>query len=60
MGCDRVLEGKSALCVLPTGAGKSLCYQLPACLVKGVVVVVSPLVALIDERPRDCRPSCPQ
>ena len=56
---DRVLEGKSALCVLPTGAGKSLCYQLPACLVKGVVVVVSPLVALIDEQlSRDCRPNC--
>jgi ATP-dependent DNA helicase Q4 len=56
---ERVLEGKSALCVLPTGAGKSLCYQLPACLVKGVVVVVSPLVALIDEQLSRLPPELP-
>ena len=47
---ERALAGRSSLVVLPTGAGKSLCYQLPACLLSGVVVVVSPLVALIEEQ----------
>ena len=44
---ERVLQGHSTLAVMPTGAGKSLCYQLPAVLLPGTTVVVSPLVALI-------------
>ena len=42
-----VLAGEDVLAVLPTGAGKSLCYQLPALLLGGLTVVVSPLIALM-------------
>ncbi|EFJ41773.1 hypothetical protein VOLCADRAFT_98196 [Volvox carteri f. nagariensis] len=45
-----VLEGTSMLAVLPTGAGKSLTYQLPAILLPGVTLVVSPLLALMDDQ----------
>lgn len=55
----RCLDGKSSLLVLPTGSGKSLCYQLPACLVDGLVVVVSPLVALIEEQMARMPPEIP-
>lgn len=46
----RVLAGKSTLAVMPTGAGKSLCYQLPALMLPGVTVVVSPLIALMQDQ----------
>ncbi|MEZ5102117.1 MAG: ATP-dependent DNA helicase RecQ [Thermoleophilia bacterium] len=53
-GQERVIEallaGRSALAVFPTGGGKSLCYQLPALLLDGVTVVVSPLVALMKDQ----------
>ncbi len=45
-----VLQGRDALVMLPTGAGKSLCFQLPALLQKGVSIVVSPLVALMENQ----------
>jgi len=45
-----LLEGRSALAVFPTGAGKSLCYQLPALLLDGLTVVVSPLIALMKDQ----------
>jgi len=47
---DAVLEGRDALAVLPTGGGKSLCYQLPALVREGLVVVISPLVALMEDQ----------
>jgi ATP-dependent DNA helicase RecQ len=47
---ERVLAGESTLAVMPTGAGKSLCYQLPALLLDGRTVVISPLIALMKDQ----------
>ena len=47
---DALLAGRSALAVFPTGGGKSLCYQLPALVLDGVTVVVSPLIALMKDQ----------
>jgi ATP-dependent DNA helicase RecQ len=47
---ESLLAGRSALAVFPTGSGKSLCYQLPALLLDGVTVVVSPLIALMKDQ----------
>ncbi|HEU4459703.1 MAG TPA: RecQ family ATP-dependent DNA helicase [Methylibium sp.] len=47
---DRVLAGQPTLAVMPTGAGKSLCYQLPALLLEGRTLVVSPLIALMKDQ----------
>ncbi|WP_255440578.1 RecQ family ATP-dependent DNA helicase [Caenimonas sedimenti] len=47
---DRVLAGQPTLAVMPTGAGKSLCYQLPALMLPGRTVVVSPLIALMKDQ----------
>ncbi|MBT8038051.1 MAG: RecQ family ATP-dependent DNA helicase [Verrucomicrobiae bacterium] len=47
---DRVLAGVNTLAVLPTGGGKSLCYQLPALMMDGLAVVVSPLIALMRDQ----------
>ena len=46
----KLLDGHSALAIFPTGAGKSLCYQLPALLLDGVTLVVSPLIALMKDQ----------
>ncbi len=46
----QLLAGNSALAVFPTGSGKSLCYQLPALLLEGLTVVVSPLIALMKDQ----------
>ena len=47
---DCLLSGRDALCVMPTGAGKSICYQVPALLFDGITVVVSPLISLMKDQ----------
>lgn len=47
---ERVMAGRATLAVMPTGAGKSLCYQLPALLLEGRTLVVSPLIALMKDQ----------
>jgi len=47
---EAVLAGRSTVAILPTGGGKSLCYQLPALLSAGVTIVVSPLIALMKDQ----------
>jgi ATP-dependent DNA helicase RecQ len=51
----RVLAGQSTLAVMPTGAGKSLTYQLPAVMLRGTCVVISPLIALMHDQLRGAR-----
>jgi len=47
---DAVLAGRHTLAIMPTGAGKSLCYQVPAMLMPGITVVMSPLIALMRDQ----------
>ncbi|WP_250460156.1 RecQ family ATP-dependent DNA helicase [Microbulbifer litoralis] len=47
---ERLLAGESALAIFPTGGGKSLCYQLPALAIDGLTLVISPLIALMQDQ----------
>ncbi len=51
---DSVLSGESCCVLMPTGAGKSLCYQVPALCRRGVGIVVSPLIALMQDQIATC------
>lgn len=47
---ESILSGNDALAIMPTGAGKSICYQVPALLLSGVTVVISPLISLMQDQ----------
>ena len=58
-GWARIAAGDNALLLAPTGSGKSLCYQLPAMLLEGLTLVVSPLVALMEDQLASLPPELP-
>ena len=47
---EAVLEGRDVLGIMPTGAGKSVCYQVPALMMKGITIVISPLISLMKDQ----------